>query len=307
MKKTKPEDMHNCSACGYGNCRLMAEMIFNGLSKKENCFYYLMEKLSEDEKVRSEAIDTANRLVFQVEKSRETLVSMQEKVSNYIKQTMEQGDVIDRSSGSMSNLIEQIQTVCVSAGQKRNVIDTMGKLSEQAKKDMQALLTAFNGVEKTTREIAGIANVIDDVATSTNLLAMNAAIEAAHAGESGKGFAVVAGEIRSLASTTSDNANNISANIKNIVKQIGASVELLNKADEVMVRMIEGVSNVEESFSGIIQSHSVMEGSTRELTRDLQSMNETSETLRGASKDILKMLESIRELIVSLDNGGSGP
>ncbi|MDR2445105.1 MAG: methyl-accepting chemotaxis protein [Spirochaetaceae bacterium] len=307
MKKTRSEDMHNCSACGYGTCRLMAEMIFNGLSKKENCFYYLMEKLSEDEKVRSEAIDVANRLVFQVEKSKETLVSMQDKVSNYIQQTLEQGDVIDRSSGSMSELINQIQAVCVSAGQKRQVIDMMGELSEQAKKDMQALLTAFNGVEKTTQEIAGIADVIDDVATSTNLLAMNAAIEAAHAGESGRGFAVVAGEIRSLAGTTSDNANNISANIKNIVKQIGASVELLNKADGVMGRMIDGVNNVEESFSEIIQSHSVMEGSTRELTRDLQSMNETSEILRGASKDIINTLEGIQTLITLLDGDASSP
>ncbi|MDR2344094.1 MAG: methyl-accepting chemotaxis protein [Spirochaetaceae bacterium] len=302
MKKTRPEDMRNCSACGYGNCRLMAEMIFNGLNKKENCFHYLMEQLSEDEKVRSEAIDVANRLVFQVEKSKETLVSMQEKVSNYIRQTMEQGDVIDRSSSGMSGLIDQIQTVCVLAGQKRHVIDMMGKLSEQAKKDMQALLSAFGGVEKTTREIAGIADVIDDVAASTNLLAMNAAIEAARAGESGKGFAVVAGEIRSLAGTTSDNANSISLNIKNIVKQIGFSLELLNKADEVMSRMIDGAGNVEESFSEIIQSHSMMADSTQELTRDMQSMNKTSESLRGTSEDILQTLESIGRLIALLDD-----
>jgi iron only hydrogenase large subunit-like protein len=302
MKKTKPEDIRNCSACGYGRCHLMAEMIFHGLNRKENCFYYLMEKSAEDEKIRSQAIDMANRLVFQIEKSKETLLSMQDKVSGYIRRTSNQGELIDRSSESMSGLINQIQAVCISAGQKRQVIDMLAELSDQAKRDMQALLIAFGGVESTTQEIAGIADVIDDVATSTNLLAMNAAIEAAHAGASGRGFAVVAGEIRSLAVTTSDNANNISANIKSIVKQINASVDLLNKADGVMSRMIDGVSNVEASFSEIIQSHSVMTDSTKELTHDLQSMNESSETLRGSSKDIIETLETIGRLIASLDD-----
>ncbi|MDR1362798.1 MAG: methyl-accepting chemotaxis protein, partial [Spirochaetaceae bacterium] len=271
MKKDRPEDMLNCPACGYGNCRFMAEMIFNGLNKKEHCFYYLMEKLSEDEKIRSAAIDMANHLVFQIENSKETLVSMQEKVSKYIDATIAQGEVIDRSSNKMSDLIKQIQTVSVEAEQKREVLEHLGKSTERAKKDMQALLSAFTALENTTQEIDGVADVIEDVAASTNLLAMNAAIEAAHAGESGKGFSVVASEIRSLAATTSDNANNISLNIKNIVKQINASMDFLNKMDDVMGRVVEGASNVGDSFNGIIQSHSLIKNSTQELTTDLQS------------------------------------
>jgi methyl-accepting chemotaxis protein len=243
--------------------------------------------------------------VFQIENSKETLVSLKEKVSNYIRQSAEQGQVIDRSSDGMSSLIGQIETVCAAAEQKRSVIDMLANLSERAKKDMQALFTAFSGLEKLTREIDGIADVIDDVSARTNLLAMNAAIEAAHAGEAGRGFAVVAGEIRSLAVTTSDNANSISSNIKAIVKQIDASMELLNKADEVMSRMITGINNVEASFSEIIQSHSVMTSSTHELTGDLNAMNETSETLRSLETDIISSLETISRLIASLDDAGN--
>jgi iron only hydrogenase large subunit-like protein len=301
MKKTKPADMLNCSACGYGDCRFMAEMVFNGLNKKEHCYYYLIAKNAEDEKIRSEAMDMANHLVFQLENSKETLVLLQEKVAGYIGQSAEQSTVIDRSSGGVSSLIERIEAVCQSAEQKREVIELLGKLSDQARKDMQTLLSAFSGVEKTTKEIAGIADVIDDVSARTNLLAMNAAIEAAHAGEAGRGFAVVAGEIRSLAVTTSDNANDISSNIRAIVKQINTSLELLNKVENVMSRMIDGVSNVEASFSEIIHSHSAMSASTGELTQDLHSMNETSENLRASSTDIITALETIGTLISSLD------
>jgi iron only hydrogenase large subunit-like protein len=302
MKKTSPKDMLNCSACGYGNCRFMAEMIFNGLNKKENCHHYLMLESREHEKTRSKAIDLANHLVFQIENSRETLVELKEKVSAYLRQSSEQDEIIERSSDSISSLIGRIKTACSSAEQKRGVIELLADLSERAKKDMQALLSAFSGVEKVTQEIDGIADVIDDVAARTNLLAMNAAIEAAHAGEAGRGFAVVAGEIRSLASTTSNNANSISSNISAIVKQIDASMTLLNKADEVMSRMIDGVNNVESSFLEITQSHSVITNSTHELTDDLDAMNKTSGNLRSSAADISAALETIDRLIVSLDN-----
>ncbi|MDR0410308.1 MAG: methyl-accepting chemotaxis protein [Spirochaetaceae bacterium] len=314
MKKDKPEDMLNCSACGYGSCRAMAEMIFNGLNKKEHCFYYVMSKLAEDEKIRSAAIDMANHLVFQIENSKETLISMRNEVSKYIEATMSQGESIDKSGGKMSSLITQIQTVSAAAEQKREALEELGRSTERAKKDMRALSTSFAELENTTREIDGIADVIEDVATSTNLLAMNAAIEAAHAGESGKGFAVVASEIRALSVAASDNTNSISSNIKNIIKQINSSMDFLNKMDAVMERMIEGVTNVGDSFNSIIQSHSSISDSTRELTEDLNSMNASSENLRNSSKDIIEALKTIGELINSLDaaadsakSGGSGP
>jgi methyl-accepting chemotaxis protein len=179
---------------------------------------------------------------------------------------------------------------------------------------MKALLKSFADVEQTTNEIAGIADVIEDVATSTNLLAMNAAIEAAHAGESGKGFSVVASEIRSLATTTSDNANVISNNIKTIVKQMKNSMELSNKADSVMEKMIDGVAIAEQSFGEIILSQSGISRSTQELTADLESLNETSANLRHSSQEIIEALDAIQNLIASLDDaeanaktGGPGP
>ncbi|GMO31020.1 MAG: hypothetical protein Ta2F_06090 [Termitinemataceae bacterium] len=314
MKKTSAEDMHNCSACGYGNCEMMAKMVFNGINKLENCHYYLKRIADEEEKLRSSAIDMANHLVFQIETSKETLTKLYDQVSGFIAETKEQGVVIDRSSCNAQNLIDQIHKTTRIAEEKRIGVESLGASTNTAKKDMQALLKAFAEVEQTTNEIAGIADVIEDVATSTNLLAMNAAIEAAHAGESGRGFAVVASEIRSLANTTTENANTISENIKNIIKQIKKSMELSNKTDTVMGQMIEGVDVAESSFSDIIQSQHGISDSTEELTSDLGLLNETSNKLRKSSTGILDALDAINKLIASLDDaadtaktGGPGP
>jgi hypothetical protein len=81
-----------------------------------------------------------------------------------------------------------------------------------------------------------------------------------------------------------------------------------------MGRVVEGASNVGDSFNGIIQSHSLIKNSTQELTTDLQSMNVTSENLRSSSTDIIESLKTIEKLISSLDSaadnaksGGAGP
>jgi iron only hydrogenase large subunit-like protein/uncharacterized Fe-S cluster-containing protein len=314
MKKETQADMYNCSACGYGNCATMAKMIFNGLNKPENCHHFLKSRAAEEEKLRSSAIDMANHLVFKIETSKEVLIKLHEQVSKYILETTDQGQLIDRSGNNAKELISQILNTTEIAKEKRLSVTNLGSSTTQAKKDMQALLRAFAEVEQTTNEIAGIADVIEDVATSTNLLAMNAAIEAAHAGESGKGFSVVASEIRSLANTTTENANIISENIRNIVKQIKKSMDLSNKTDAVMEQMISGVTVAESSFDNIIQSQLDISASTQNLTNDLNLLNNTSIALRKSSTDIMEALESIQSLIQSLDeaedsakSGGPGP
>jgi RNA binding exosome subunit len=196
MKKTRAEDMLNCSACGYGSCAAMANAIFNGLNKPENCHEFLRETALEESEMMKKAMTLADSLAQQISTSRNTLSTLADSVDDFISITRQQDAALGSSSEKMESLVKQIYETTASAQEKRRTIEELGASASQAKKDMRALSESFANVQQTTNEIAGIADVIEDVATSPNLLAMNAASVAAHAGESGRGFAGVAGEVR---------------------------------------------------------------------------------------------------------------
>jgi methyl-accepting chemotaxis protein/Fe-S-cluster-containing hydrogenase component 2 len=301
MRKYGEQDMYNCSACGYGSCNAMAIAVFNRMNRPENCHHYLKGKSEENEKLMTGAVERAEKLVKEIEKSRTTLSELYSSVSSYISSNGELGHTLLSSFSKMEAMIAQVHAISESAEEKRQSVETLQRSAQATQKDMRAMLASFTEVEQTTKEIAGIADVIEDIATSTNLLAMNAAIEAAHAGESGRGFAVVASEVRNLASKTGENAGIISTNIKNIVKQISASLRLSNKADTLLEEMIDGVDVAEQSFSEIIKTHELLNSKTADLTSDLKLMNEKSGALDKESRTIIEELDSIKSLIVSLD------
>jgi ABC-type transporter Mla subunit MlaD len=301
MNKFEAADMLNCSACGYGSCHDMAVAIFNRLNKPGNCHEYLRKLSEKNEKESKHAIGQAQRLLEQAHHSRETLFALHGKVKEFVSVTSEQDAALSESNAKMEGLISRIKMVSELASAKRNSIDKLAGSTGKAKKDMQALLASFAEVDKTTQEIAGIADVIEDVATSTNLLAMNAAIEAAHAGEAGRGFAVVASEIRSLAGATGDNANVITTNIQKIVKQISDSLKLSSQTDSIMAEMIHGITEASASFTEIIKAQESISGQTHDVTDVLTLLNRSSSTLRTSSQSIIEALDTVERLVEALD------
>ncbi|MDR0550886.1 MAG: methyl-accepting chemotaxis protein, partial [Spirochaetaceae bacterium] len=279
MNKHKPEDFRNCAACGYISCKNMAQAIFNGLNKPENCSEFMRLRAEHQATNSEKAMKQAGILIEQARRSRETLLALHDKVQRFIAITGEQDAALEAASAKMEDMIARIHEVSELAAAKRRGIVTLAESTGRAKKDMRDMLASFSEVEKTTQEIAGIADVIEDVATSTNLLAMNAAIEAAHAGEAGRGFAVVASEVRSLAGTTGENANVISTNIQKIVKQISESLKFSAQTEDVMGEMITGISNASSSFSEIIKSQESISEKTKDVTGVLAQLNKSSATL----------------------------
>jgi len=119
--------------------------------------------------------------------------------------------------------------------------------------------------------------VINNIAAQTNLLSMNAAIEAAHAGEAGRGFAVVAQEIRNLANSTSNNARSISETLKTLVQQIGAAGELSKESGNAFRNIESGVQQAAEAFSRINENTSRVFRNTQEVVESSEALQEISE------------------------------
>ena len=161
-------------------------------------------------------------------------------------------------------------------------IEGMNKIAEVVRKSA----VTVQALGKSSDQIGEIVQVIDDIADQTNLLALNAAIEAARAGEQGRGFAVVADEVRKLAERTTKATKEIAAMIKQIQKDTGGAVQSMNEGTEEVEKGIELADKAGKSLKEII------EGSNRVV--DIASqVAAASEEQSSAAEQISKNIESI--------------
>ena len=173
----------------------------------------------------------------------------------------------------------------------RKTIDMFGAIREESK---QAIINA-----KEVEKINLLAGQIQEIADQTNLLSLNASIEAAKAGESGRGFAVVADEIAKLANQSTES----SSDILTIAKQVNESVEVLTGS---IVRILEFVEkNVVEDYNSFIKSSDEYSSATEEIEAFMQHVNNEIETVRDDIEMITKSISAINQNVYECSKGVS--
>ncbi|MBN2619053.1 MAG: bacteriohemerythrin [Spirochaetales bacterium] len=180
---------------------------------------------------------------------------------------------------------ESIETIATTAQSRisdsRNLVNITADGATKIKQTNEYIKTVKNSVE----DVLKLNTVINSIASKTNLLSMNAAIEAAHAGEAGKGFAVVAEEIRKLATMTADNAKNISVTLKELDKNILKASELSNLSGEAFKNIDSGVNSVSNTFNDITDRTSSLLSTSRDVTSNISELvNITEHTKTSISE-----------------------
>jgi ribose transport system substrate-binding protein len=167
---------------------------------------------------------------------------------------------------------------------KTGLVTTLNSLAAEGESNMKQTLISMKGIASSVDVVKSLIKVINDVAAKTNLLAMNAAIEAAHAGEHGRGFSVVADEIRKLAEQTSHNAGQINQNLLGMVKGIESSTALTVKTDRSIHELVGGIKEVSNSLTEIMAGLAEMSIGTQEITSSLTNLIDITEQVKTDSK-----------------------
>ncbi len=145
------------------------------------------------------------------------------------------------------------------------------------------------------------ASVIQNIAAQTNLLAMNAAIEAAHAGDAGRGFAVVANEIRKLAEEAGSQGKSIDLTIKETIEIIKAIIDSGSNAEEVFDDVFSLVKDTLQQIEKIVEAMQEQERGSQEVLAALKDINIITGEVKDGSTEMLKDGKQVSEEIRKLD------
>jgi len=202
---------------------------------------------------------------------------------DFLKKTIDdQTDSVNASSSAIEEMTANIHSVSQTLAENSKNVDNLTEASEHGRSAVQAVVQEIQEIAKDSEGLLEINAAMNKIASQTNLLSMNAAIEAAHAGEVGKGFAVVADEIRKLAESSGQQSKTTST----MLKKVKASIDNITKSsDEVLARF------------GAIDT------SVKTVAEHEMNIRHAMEEQETGSKQILDAIGRLKEITIDVQKG----
>jgi methyl-accepting chemotaxis protein len=242
------------------------------------------------------------RVINQSASVTETNATMEQVIANINKlngHVEKQSSNVSQASSAIEEMVANISSVTNTLVSNATNVKTLQDASEVGKTGLQEVATDIQEIARESEGLLEINAVMENIASQTNLLSMNAAIEAAHAGEAGKGFAVVADEIRKLAESSSEQSKTIGTVLKKIsesIKKITDSTENVLKKFEAIDTSVNTVADQEENIRNAMEEQG--EGS-KQVLHSASSLSELTQQVKSGSEE---MLEGSKEVMKESQN-----
>lgn len=253
-------------------------------------------------------LDSLNELLGSIYETAEQVASGSLQVSqgsqSLSQGTAEQASSVEELTASMAQIAAQTRQNASDSSEVENLVAVAKQSAFSGNVNMRELLSAMTAIGNASSEISKIIKVIDDITFQTNILSLNAAVEAARAGQYGKGFAVVAEEVRSLAARSAEAAKSTAALIENTVSEVQDGIKMANKTASALGDIVGDIDKVaayvgqisassNEQATGIAQ----IDMGLSQISKVIQTNSATSEESAAASEELAGQADLLKRQV----------